>query len=91
LVFSAGHLTASYDITARVWDAQSGQSLAVLKGHDAWVNTAAFSPDGQRVVTASLDKRARVWDAQSGKSLADGEQGDRSVRSVGAFAMENPP
>jgi WD40 repeat protein len=29
--------------------------------HDNWVNSAQFSPDGQRVVTASLGM-ARVWD-----------------------------
>jgi WD40 repeat protein len=34
------------------------------------VSSAAFSPDGQRVLTASGDTTARVWDAASGRSLA---------------------
>jgi WD40 repeat protein len=44
-----------------VWDAQSGELLAVLAGHEGSVESAAFSTDGTRVVTASEDGTARVW------------------------------
>jgi eukaryotic-like serine/threonine-protein kinase len=39
--------------------------------HDHSVNSAQFSPDGQRLVTASSDRTARVWDAQSGLPLTE--------------------
>ncbi|MFK8183760.1 MAG: AAA-like domain-containing protein [Phormidesmis sp.] len=64
-------VTASYDQTARVWDAASGQQLAELNGHSALVLNASFSPDGTRIVTASDDQTARVWDAASGQQLAE--------------------
>ena len=35
------------------------------------VNSAAFSPDGKRIVTASDDKTARIWDAASGKPIGE--------------------
>ena len=63
-------VTASWDNTARVWDADSGKVLASLQGHTSGVYSAAFSPDGKRIVTASNDHTARVWDADSGKTLA---------------------
>ena len=58
------------DKTARIWDAHSGAQLAVLKGHEDIVYSAAYSPDGTRIVTASFDKTARIWDAASGAQLA---------------------
>jgi WD40 repeat protein/serine/threonine protein kinase len=56
-------ITASYDGTAKIWDAGSGVELLRLSGHGGHVNSAAFSPDGRRIVTASADKTARIWDA----------------------------
>ena len=35
------------------------------------MTSAAFSPDGKRIVTASSDKTARVWDAESGKPIGE--------------------
>ena len=36
----------------------------------AGVKSAAFNPDGSRIVTASQDKTARVWDAATAKEIA---------------------
>ena len=46
-------VTASYDKTARIWDARTGAQLVVLSGHGDRVDSAAYSPDGTRIVTAS--------------------------------------
>ena len=56
-------LTASYDKTAQVWDAESGKKVGKPMHHEAEVNAASFSPDGRWIVTASLDT-ARIWDAE---------------------------
>jgi len=63
-------VTASWDDTARVWEATTGKELAVLRGHTGLVRSAVFSLDGQLVVTASQDGTARVWDAATGKEVA---------------------
>jgi WD40 repeat protein len=62
--------TASADGTARIWDAASAKEITVLGGHDSHVNSAAFSPDGSRIVTASDDNTARIWDAASANEIA---------------------
>jgi WD40 repeat protein/serine/threonine protein kinase len=62
-------VTASYDKTARIWNAHTGAQLAILSGHGAGVACAAYSPDGLRVVTASFDRTARIWDAHTGAQL----------------------
>ncbi|MCP4702503.1 MAG: tetratricopeptide repeat protein [Gammaproteobacteria bacterium] len=62
-------LTASYDKTARLWDAETGTLLHTLAGHKSWVEHAIFSPDGTRVLTASPDSTARLWDVETGTLL----------------------
>jgi WD40 repeat protein len=53
--------SASYDHTARVWDAATGQPVTPPLRHDAPVDDMAFSPDGKRLATASQDFTARIW------------------------------
>ena len=53
-------VTASWDTTARLWDADSGAELRSLAGHEDRVFSAAFSPDGKRIVAVSWDMTARM-------------------------------
>ena len=57
--------------SARVWDAQTGQPLIEPLKHTGAVNSAQFSPDGQRIVTAANDCTALVWDTQTGQPLTE--------------------
>ena len=60
---ASSYARPSYDGTAIIWDATTGEPLRTLAGHTHLVNSAAYSPDGQFIVTASYDGTARIWDA----------------------------
>jgi WD40 repeat protein len=54
-------LTASSDQTVRIWNAATGNQIAILRGHEDVVNSAAFSSDGKTIITASDDGTAKAW------------------------------
>lgn len=45
----------------QLWDASIGKPTGPPFAHDGWVQAAAFSPDGSRLLTGSHDKSARLW------------------------------
>jgi WD40 repeat protein/DNA-binding SARP family transcriptional activator len=60
-------LTNSYDNSARLWDALTGQELQVFKG----VGSPFLSPDGKLVFAYDGYKTARAWDTATGEFLQD--------------------
>lgn len=68
LVFSADGsriLTSSWDGTVRLWDANTGKTVAILEGHTAGVESCCFSPCGNYILSTSFDQTARLWDTNS--------------------------
>ena len=61
--------TASFDTTARLWNALEGTCIWVLAKHSKPVYSLAFSPDGLTLVTGAVDKNVYFWDTERGKPL----------------------
>jgi WD40 repeat protein len=56
-------VTASWDNSARIWDARTGNDILKLeRKHTKAVNRAVFHPTADRVLTASADGTAIVWE-----------------------------
>ncbi|MCI5161573.1 MAG: WD40 repeat domain-containing protein, partial [Candidatus Electrothrix sp. AX5] len=64
-----------------------GRQLALLKGHEDWVFSAALSSNGKTVVSASRDKTVRLWDIESGKELTVLKGHESSVNNA-AFSPD---
>ena len=74
--------TASYDKTARRWDAATGKPLGEPMRHEGDVVAVSFSPDGKTIATASRDKTVRLWDATTGKPLSEPMRHESDVVAV---------
>jgi WD40 repeat protein len=63
-------VTASAD-QARVWETNTGKTVAELKGHAGSILSAEFSRDGSRLVTASEDGSAKLWQTSTWTSVRE--------------------
>jgi WD40 repeat protein/tRNA A-37 threonylcarbamoyl transferase component Bud32 len=87
-VFHPGgtHILTMGDVTiARLWNATTGMeevSREGARGHQNYVQSAAISPDGRRVVTASLDRTAGLWELPGDRRAGNPLPHDRGVVSV---------
>ena len=62
--------SAGDDKVVRIWDAESGKELRVLKGHKDTIHQVAFSPEGKRILSTSSDRTARLWDPMTGGKIS---------------------
>ena len=56
-------------IRAPFRNAETGECLRTLEGHEHLVNSAVFSPDGLVVLTASYHGTAKFWNVETGECL----------------------
>jgi WD40 repeat protein len=61
--------SCSDDRTVKLWDCRSGECLHTLQGHNDWIPSVAFSPDGQTVASGSGDGTIKHWDVKTGECL----------------------
>ncbi|KAJ5733908.1 Nuclear distribution protein nudF 1 [Penicillium malachiteum] len=78
-------VSASRDMTLRIWDVTTGYCVKTLQGHAAWVRDVSPSPDGRFLFSAGDDQIPRLWDVSSGETKATFLGHDHYIECV-AFA-----
>jgi WD40 repeat protein len=78
-------VTGSADTTLRLWDAESGASLAIMEGHGAQVWRIAVSPKGDLIASGDQRGEIRLWDQQSGAFV---RKLDLLANRIGALSFD---
>ncbi len=80
------------DSTLRLWDSATGQEIGnPWIGHNGFVYSVAFSPDGSQVVSGSgsqSDRMLILWDAATGQQIGDPWVGHTSFVYSVAFSPD---
>jgi Planctomycete cytochrome C/WD domain, G-beta repeat len=62
-------VTASADMTVRIWNADSGAALRTLSGHTDHVFSVAISPDANLVASGAWNGEVKIWKVADGTVL----------------------
>jgi WD40 repeat protein/tRNA A-37 threonylcarbamoyl transferase component Bud32 len=57
------------DFTIQIWNINTGQLKATLKGHTNFVTSLSFSPDGSLLASSSSDKSIIIWNVETAKLI----------------------
>jgi len=57
------------EAVVRVWDRETGATIALLQGHTNTIDSIRWSPDGQSLLTASWDGTIRLWNVRRSRLL----------------------
>ena len=62
-------MSASSDITLKVWDTSRGVCSSTLRTHSDYIKCLAYARDIERVASAGIDQAIFLWDIRTLTSL----------------------
>ena len=63
-------ITGSFDCTAKVWNAHTGELVHSLSGHHSEISSVQCNADSKIIATGSIDKTCKLWSVQTGEWLS---------------------
>jgi hypothetical protein len=79
-------LSESNDFAIKLFHLSTGSTMATLKGHNAPIVSAVFSPDDKTLISASADKTIKVWNLPN---AAYEKEVDQLLRDLHSDNREN--
>ncbi|ETN41331.1 uncharacterized protein HMPREF1541_03266 [Cyphellophora europaea CBS 101466] len=83
--FSPGSKLLAAAGDARVvslYDAESGEQVANLQGHEGWITSLDWSATGAYLLSGGLDGRVKVWDVEVRKCVATHSESEKGLWAV---------
>lgn len=77
--FSPGStlLAAAGDSTLiSLYDVRSGEVVALLRGHEAWITSLSWSHTGEYLLSGSLDGKVKVWSVETRQCVCTMTEGE---------------
>jgi WD40 repeat protein len=68
----------STDATVKVWNRVT-REICTLRGHTSWVESVAFSPEGDWLASASLDGTVKLWQVPPAVMASELPAGDTAL------------
>ena len=75
-------ISASHDMTLKVWDLTRWQTIRTLRGHLGSVRAVAMTRDGRFAASASDDETVRIWKLGNGREMWNLVGHTESVRGI---------
>ncbi|KAI9343658.1 hypothetical protein BDR26DRAFT_933176 [Obelidium mucronatum] len=75
-------VSASSDMTVKLWSVETGECIKTLVGHFRGVTSVAITSDGQTVASGSSDETVKLWSVETGECIKTLVGHSRGVTSV---------
>lgn len=49
-----------------MWNLEEESQMKRFEGHNNWVITVCYSPDGKNIASGGKDNTVRIWDVKNG-------------------------
>lgn len=89
IIFLSEVISASSDMTVKVWNAHKGFCMSTLRTHKDYVKVLAYARDKEQVASAGFDRAIFLWDVNTLTALTASNNTVTSISSTFLIFSKN--